>query len=402
MSASTAVYWPAAQASSAFDAVVGAVGGEPDQIELAHQHLAVDRMIVDHQHAEPLAPRAQRVRLGRGIGPQQGRERRIRRRGLERQRHREGRALAGRALDVDAAVHQLGQPPHDGKAEAGAAESPRGRGIGLRERLEQPRPLLVAQADAGVAHRQRDARRAVAERARRGAHLDAALVGELQRVGQQVEQDLPHPRRIADQRVVRAGGDVGFEQQSLGGRLRAERVERAGDQAGQRERGVFQLEPAGLDLGEVEQVVDDAQQRLRRIAHGRHALALLLVQALVLENLHHAEHAVHRRADLVAHGGEEGRFGLGRGFGLGARGLGGLLGGGERRLALAQLGDVVIDAEQAAVLELAEDVFDVAAAVGAPLVAVAAGLAHPARRLRRPWRRCRASSSGPYSPRVIV
>ena len=55
----------------------------------------------------------------------------------------------------------------------------------------------------------------------------------------------------------------------------------------------------------------------------------------------------------------------------------GLLGGGERGLAFAQLRDVVIDAEQAAVLELAENVFDVAAAVGAPLVAVAAGLAHP-------------------------
>ena len=58
-------------------------------------------------------------------------------------------------------------------------------------------------------------------------------------------------------------------------------------------------------------------------------------------------------------------------------GLRRFLGGGERGLAFAQLGDVVIDAEQAAVLELAENVFDVAAAVGAPLVAVAAGLAHP-------------------------
>ena len=81
-----------------------------------------------------------------------------------------------------------------------------------------------------------------------------------------------------------------------------------------------------------------------------HALELLLVQALMLENLHHAQHAVHRRSDLVAHGGEEGRLRLGRGFRLGTRGLGSLLGSGERSLAFAQLGDVVIDAEQAAVI----------------------------------------------------
>ena len=72
----------------------------------------------------------------------------------------------------------------------------------LRERLEQPRPLLVAQTDAAVAHSQGDTRRAVAERTRRGAHLDAPLVGELQRVGQQIEQDLPHSRGIADQGIV--------------------------------------------------------------------------------------------------------------------------------------------------------------------------------------------------------
>jgi hypothetical protein len=62
--------------------------------------------------------------------------------------------------------------------------------------------------------------------------------------------------------VSRTGGDEGFEQQPLGRCLRAERIERTGDQTGEREGGVFQLQPSGLDLGEVEQIVDDAQQRL--------------------------------------------------------------------------------------------------------------------------------------------
>ena len=45
----------------------------------------------------------------------------------------------------------------------------------------------------------------------------------------------------------------------------------------QRERGLLELEPAGLDLREVEHVVDDAQQRLRRTRAWSPTLRALLV-----------------------------------------------------------------------------------------------------------------------------
>ena len=51
----------------------------------------------------------------------------------------------------------------------------------------------------------------------------------------------------------------------------------------------------------------------------------------------------------MAHGGEEGGLGLGRGFSLGARRLGGLFGGGERLLAVLQLGDVADDRDDVAI-----------------------------------------------------
>ena len=214
------------------------------------------------------------------------------------------------------------------------------------------------QADAGVGDRDGDLRVAVPERLRAGVQRDAPALGELDRVAEQVEQHLAHAGRIADQRVVRAGVDVHVEREALDDRLLAERAGDALDQAGQRERGLFQLQPAGLDLGEVEHVVDDAQQRLRRIADGRDGAPLRAVEALALQHVDHAEHAVHRRADLVAHGGEEGRLRLVRGFGLGALLLGGvarafgcLLGGGERFLAALERGDVAVDAEQAAVAQ---------------------------------------------------
>ena len=72
---------------------------------------------------------------------------------------------------------------------------------------------------------------------------------------------------------------------------------------------------------------------------------------------HVVEHGLHDRAralDLVA---RLGGFGA-RLLGGIARGFGGLLGGGERFLALFQLGDVAIDAEQAAIVERLEAELD--------------------------------------------
>ena len=62
---------------------------------------------------------------------------------------------------------------------------------------------------------------------------------------------------------------------------------------------------ARLDLREVEHVVDHRQQRIRRSPQRRQILALLRRQRRVERELRHAEHAVHRRADLVAHVREE-------------------------------------------------------------------------------------------------
>ena len=48
--------------------------------------------------------------------------------------------------------------------------------------------------------------------------------------------------------------------------LRLERADDAVDQAGEGERRLFEVECAGLDLGEVEHVVDDAQQGLSLVS----------------------------------------------------------------------------------------------------------------------------------------
>ena len=73
----------------------------------------------------------------------------------------------------------------------------------------------------------------------------------------------------------------------------------------QAERRRLELHAPGLDLREVEDVVDDRQQRLAARADDRRLLALLGVEVAAQQQAAHADHRIHRRADLVAHGGEE-------------------------------------------------------------------------------------------------
>ena len=100
---------------------------------------------------------------------------------------------------------------------------------------------------------------------------------------------------------------------------RRQHVEGALDALAEREGLGLQLDLAGLDLGEVEDVVDDRQERLGGGVDGLREVALLVVERRVEEQAAHADDGVHRGPDLVAHGGQEGALGL---VGL----LGGLLG----------------------------------------------------------------------------
>ena len=68
----------------------------------------------------------------------------------------------------------------------------------------------------------------------------------------------------------------------------------------------LELHPAGLDLGEVEDVVDDREQRFAAdvrmiVAYSRCSASSSRIE----QQAAHADDGVHRRADLVAHGGQE-------------------------------------------------------------------------------------------------
>ena len=118
---------------------------------------------------------------------------------FQRQIKHEGRALAGRAAQMDFAAEQACEFAADGQAEAGAAVFAAGAGVRLLERLEDQFLFLQGNADPGVGHLEGDDGGRVIEDRVLGApaadggrdvQLHAAFRGELERVRQQVLQNL--------------------------------------------------------------------------------------------------------------------------------------------------------------------------------------------------------------------
>ena len=151
-----------------------------------------------------------------------------------------------------------GEPLADGQPQPRAAVLAGGAGVRLGERLEQLAHLLRGHADAGVGdgHGHPVAARVAVPP---GGQGDGPGVGELVRVREQVEQHLPQLGRVGvhhpdGRRAVHRQGVLLLVHQ------RPDGVHHLGDGSRQVERLEVQLHLAGLDLGQVEDAVDQAQQ----------------------------------------------------------------------------------------------------------------------------------------------
>ena len=183
--------------------------------------------------------------------------------------------------------------------------SRRGRGVRLAERAEQAVHTVRGDADAGVAHGETELDRRPSARGT-GLDLDedTSRGGELDRVVQEVDQDLAQPRGVAP--TGPAPRDrPGSRLQPLARCWHGEQVGRLLDALAEGERGRFDVQLPGLDLREVEDVVDQREQRLAAAADRSQVFALLGSERRAGEELGHADDRVHRRADLVAHVGQE-------------------------------------------------------------------------------------------------
>ena len=233
-----------------------------------------------------------------------------------RQRQLEGeqRSLAEARAHGDAASHALDEPPRDRQAEAGPGSAPVGILTALLIHLEDPVMIFERNPWAGVMDVETNGPALPGD-----PDQHPAAIGELHRIPDQIEQNLPKPVAVADDLVRQARGDIGCDLDILGmGPRRHELADRL-DGFDQIERPLVDFEPPGFDFGGIEYLVENRQQRPPRSVD-RHGIGPLLRCEVGLEQqAGHADDPVHRRAYLVAHGGEELAFGPARRFGLRAR-----------------------------------------------------------------------------------
>ena len=142
--------------------------------------------------------------------------------------------------------------------------------------------------------------------------FDLAALGELHRVVGEVREDLLEAERVAHEAVRNA---VLYAEDKLEpllvGRVaddHGDLVEHAVEQEGE---GLYGEHPC-LDLGEVEDLVDDAQQRCAGRVNLADIVALLIIEVGAEREVREPDDGVHRRSDLVAHVGEKHRFRFGR------------------------------------------------------------------------------------------
>ncbi len=175
-------------------------------------------------------------------------------------------------------------------------------------------------ADAGVLHHDFHGDAAVAARQRETCTQHLAALGELDGVAHQVGQHLAQPQRIAahaGQRgvVLRIVGHQ-FHALALGG------VREHGQHFLHQRRQVqvhcLQFHLSGLDLRVVEDVVERRSAGAVRNPARPAPIRVCRASSWLLQQQQfvHAQHAVERRADFMAHGGQEHALGAAGRLGL--------------------------------------------------------------------------------------
>ncbi len=228
--------------------------------------------------------------------------------------------LARPAVHADIAAEHDGQSLRDGEAQPRTAEASRHRRVRLLKRLEEPRHLLRCHADPGVANVNNE-RTPIPMTLEARLDPHAALAGELHGVARQVQDDLPKPRRIAEDGPGDRTQIRHVEGDALVARLAPEHRGHIGDDVRRGARHPLHRHFAGLDLRHVEQVVDEGQQMFCVAADRVHIPGTLgFGDRRIIQEIGKSQDRRHRRADLMAHVREKLAFGfarrLRRGFGI--------------------------------------------------------------------------------------
>ena len=209
---------------------------------------------------------------------------------MQRQVEGESAAFSRHALQDDLAAQQTRQLAADRQPQSGAAVFAAGGAVGLLECLENHPLLVLRNADAGIADGKSDHRCGLAQRGMVAApsrsrrpdlqgHL--ALRRKLERIGQQVLDDLLHAPLVRKDRDRQCLLQLDGKAQFL---VVGHMAEGLLDETAQIHEGHFvdiRRHRARLDLGQIQDIVDEVQQIVARCINGSRVLDLLGAQVLL-------------------------------------------------------------------------------------------------------------------------
>ena len=132
-------------------------------------------------------------------------------------------------------------------------------------------------------------------------HHHRPVVGKLDGIAEQIADDLVQPQRVAQQGIGNLGVDLAMQRQAFFPGRQRQQPHRIAQTLAQRKRDALRFNTPRLDPGQIQRVIDDAQQRGSRGLHQAEILALLGAQLGLQGELHDPDHDTHRITDLMTH-----------------------------------------------------------------------------------------------------
>ena len=219
------------------------------------------------------------------------------------------------ALHPNRTTHERHQLSADVESQASAAVVAGGGTVRLGERLEDAADLLRGQADAGVPHGEFECYPVGLFLQGADAEFDLPRRGKLDGVAQQLEEDLLQPESISHQ-VVRCLWVVReHEAHPLGSGPAGDKAQEMFQEWLKLKGTLGQHHLSGLDLGEVEEVVEQLQQAVGRSGHLGQVIMLSGGQLGLKHQVAQTDDGVHWSSNLVADVRQELAFGLVGGLG---------------------------------------------------------------------------------------
>ena len=230
--------------------------------------------------------------------------------------YNEGGSLSFFAVHFDGTVHQLHDTLRNRHSEAGAAISACSGGVLLCKRIKQLREILLAHPDSRILDRKTQCRFFVhSGDIFNGEEYTAAFRRKLHGIAQDVDHHLAKLHIIADIVFVDLSLRAALIVQSFIPALAADHGVHLLQHLGERELLVPDCQTSGLNPAHIQDIVDNAEQVMRRGSDLFQMLPRLWGDRRIIErNIVQADDGIHRSTDLMAHIGQERSLGFIRRF----------------------------------------------------------------------------------------